>query len=138
MLNSNPNMSTQISIIFGKVLDMDHKIITELEKEEPDISAIKKLYDKREKQIEALHNLKTNLSDTQKAINDKHKKIIKHQFSQINELENGIQKELNKLINHKKSVLESIVLQNKIKNSYTASYQEGVSSKSKHLDIKSI
>lgn len=131
-------MSTQISIIFGKVLDMDHKIIKELEKEEPDIKAIKKLYTHREKQIDALHNLKSTISGQQKALNDKHKKVIKHQFSQINVLEKRIQKELNKLIKHKKSVLESVVLQNKVNNSYTSDVDGGGGSKSNHLDIKSI
>ena len=112
------------------------KIISELEKKEPDVREFQSLYILREKQIKALNELKFHLTVKSQLFDKTEKQTITHNFSQIKLLEETIQKGLNTLVDQKKASLESVILQNKIKNSYTGD-DKGTFQKSKHLDITS-
>jgi len=129
-------MSNQISVILGKVLDTDRKIISTLKKKEPDLEKINTLYSLRDKQIKTLSELKNDAYKEIETLEESPKKMIRHQFSQLNLLEQKIQKELKAITNQKKAELESVILKNKVKNSYTND-SKNVISKSIHLDITS-
>jgi len=129
-------MSNQISVILGKVLDTDRKIISTLKKKEPDLEKINTLYSLRDKQIKTLSELKNDAYKEIETLEESPKKMIRHQFSQLNLLEQKIQKELKAVTNQKKAELESVILKNKVKNSYTND-SKNVISKSIHLDITS-